>query len=408
MKFIHIADLHIGKSLHGFSLIENKDQPHWVDQFLELCRQEQPDAVLIAGDVYDRGAPGSQAVELLDRFLTALAAMEIPVLMVSGNHDSGTRLAFANALLEKSAVHIAGGIRGGVKHVTLSDAYGPVEFWLVPYIFPALVAKELGDEEIRDYDTAMRRLLEAQNVDFGIRNVIVTHQNVLVNGCEAERGGSETMVGGVGGIDYTAFDGFDYVALGHIHAAQPVGRKTVRYAGSPLCYHFSELRHANKGPVIITLGEKGTEPEIRIAPIAPLHPLREVTGDLQEVLQAELGRIGGGEYVRAVLTDSHPPVDAGAQLRAVLESKGSQLLSLDRAPKFQEEQTVMTQAPGERSVEELFGMFYSDRRKQDPDEKTWELIRFVAEQLRNAQDDSAKAQEDQIDAIVRFAMEQGE
>lgn len=409
MKLIHIADLHLGKNLHGFSLIENKDQPYWVEQFLRLAEEEKPDAVLIAGDVYDRGAPANQAVELLDRFLTGLSDLQIPVLMVSGNHDSGTKLAFANKMLESSGLYIAGSVSSGVKRVRLTDAYGPVDFWLLPYVFPALVADALGDETIRDYDTALRRLLEAQNIDFSGRNVLIAHQNVMANGTAAQRGGSETMVGGVGEIDYTAFDGFDYVALGHIHAAQAMGRPAVRYAGSPLCYHFSELRNPNKGPVIVTLGEKGTAPEITTKLLPPLHPLREITGNFGEILRSEMENTSGGEYLRVVLTDDHVPVDAGAQLKAVFEAKGSRLMELTRelSARTADGSPAVAEGAVEKPVEELFRDFYQDRTAGElPDGAQWELLCFAAEQLRNSSEDSAKAWDADLDALIQFALGQ--
>lgn len=401
MKLIHIADLHFGKSLHGLSMIDQGDQPRWVEQFLELAEAEKPDAVLMAGDVYDRGAPGDQAVELLDRLLTGLAGMRIPVLMVSGNHDSGTKLAFAGKLLEASDLYIAGSIHGGVKHITLNDEFGPVHFWLMPYVFPALVAAELGDDSFRDYDTAVRRLLEAQNIDFTQRNVLIAHQNVLAGGNSAQRGGSETMVGGVGEIDAAAFDGFDYVALGHIHAAQAMGKQTVRYAGSPLCYHFSELRNPKKGPIVIELGEKGTEPAISTRLFQPLHPLREIVGTLPEILQAEQDRIGGGEYIRVVLHDDHIPADAGAQLKALLESKGSKLLDLSREPKFTGGEAVADVQAMEKGVEELFCDFFQDRTGELPDDAQKAIIDFVADQMSHPGSREADA-----DDLIRFAMGQ--
>ena len=231
MKFLHLADLHFGKSIHGVSLLEKGDQKAWVDGFLEMVRSLRPDAVVAAGDIYDRSAPSGDAVALLDGMVTALAELEVPVMLVAGNHDSGQRLSFGGSLLARQNVHISGVLSRQLAHVTLQDRDGPVTFWLMPYLFPALAAQVLEDESIRDYDAAVRRMLAAQDVDFSQRNVLVAHQNVTANGQEAVRGGSESMVGGVGQVDYTAFDGFDYVALGHIHSAYPVGREAVRYAG---------------------------------------------------------------------------------------------------------------------------------------------------------------------------------
>ena len=229
MKIIHLADLHLGKTLHRVSLLEAGDQPHWVDSFLRLCGEVQPDAVLIAGDVYDRGAPAAGAVELLSRLLTGLTDRGIQVLLIPGNHDSPQRLAFGRELLAREGLHIAPPLTppGALTRVTLEDEHGPVDFWLMPYLFPALAAEALGTE-LRDYDAAVRAVLAAQPVDFTRRNVLAAHQNVTVGGVAAERGGSETMVGGVGQVDASAFDGFDYVALGHIHGGYALGTPGLR------------------------------------------------------------------------------------------------------------------------------------------------------------------------------------
>ncbi|MBR5093458.1 MAG: exonuclease SbcCD subunit D [Oscillospiraceae bacterium] len=297
MKFIHLADLHLGKSIHGISLIDSGDQPVWVEQFLELAERLQPDAVLIAGDVYDRSAPSGEAVQLLDRLLTRLAELEIAVLMVAGNHDSGQRLSFAGSLLAREKVHIGGILppNGRLERVVLEDEHGPVSFWLMPYVFPALAAKALGDGDIRDYDTAVRRLLAAQELPAGERKVLLAHQNVTYCGEEAPRGGSESMVGGLGQVDWHAFDAFDYVALGHIHAANAVGRESLRFAGSPLCYHFNETRQPPKGPVLVELGAPGETPKIQMLHIPPLHPMRELRGSYEQLRAQELAAPRRGE-----------------------------------------------------------------------------------------------------------------
>ena len=242
MKFLHLADLHLGKSIYGVSLIDNGDQIFWARRFLEKAAALKPDAVVIAGDVYDRSAPSGDAVMLLNYILTELEQMDIPVMLIAGNHDSGQRLSFAGSILAKRRIYIAGSVDAEITHVTVSDkdGSGEVTFWLVPYLFPAAAAQKLGDDSIGDYETAMRKLLERQGIDFSKRNVLVAHQNVTAGGREAGRGGSESMAGGVGQMDYRVFDGFDYVALGHIHASCSVGRREVRFAGSPLCYHFDE------------------------------------------------------------------------------------------------------------------------------------------------------------------------
>ena len=209
MRFIHLSDLHLGKMLHGVSLLEKGDQPDWVKKFLTIVAEKQPDAVVIAGDVYDRSMPSGAAMQLLSHMVTELASRNVPVLITAGNHDSGERLSCFKDILSRQNVYISGELQRELTHVTLHDEHGPVTFWLLPYVFPAAVAQILGDDTIRDYDTAVRRLLAEQNVDFSVRNVIVAHQNETRGGVEGIRGGSESMVGGVGQVDYTAFDGFD-------------------------------------------------------------------------------------------------------------------------------------------------------------------------------------------------------
>ncbi len=272
MKLLHRLDLYLGKSIHGVSLLESGDQPVWVDRFWERVRNLRPDAVVVAGGIYDRNAPSGEAVALLDRMVTVLAELDIPLLMVAGNHASGQRLSFGGSLLAKQQVHISGVLSKTLPHATLTDRHGPVTFWLMPYVFPALVAQVLEGETIRDYHTAVRRLLEEQPVDFSQRNVLVAHQNVTANGQEVLRGGSESMVGGVGQVDYRAFDGFDYVVLGHIHSTYPVGRDAVRYAGSPLCYHFEESKQPRKGPLLVELGKRERLPGSRCKPFRPCTP----------------------------------------------------------------------------------------------------------------------------------------
>lgn len=409
MKFLHLADLHFGKSIYNISMLEKGDQRAWVDRFLELARDVRPDAVVIAGDVYDRSSPSGDAVVLLDHMITALAEMGVSVMLVAGNHDSGQRLSFGGSLLARQKVHIAGVFSKELVHVTLTDQDGPVTFWLMPYVFPALVAQALGDESIRDYDTAVRRLLEAQNIDFTQRNVLVAHQNVTANGEETQRGGSESMVGGVGQVDYHAFDGFDYVALGHIHSSYHVGRKTVRYAGSPLCYHFRETRQPVKGPVLVELNAKGAPVTLETKEIPPLHPMREIRGSYQEIQEAELRNTSQGEYIQIVLTDRKRDPDSYGFFSSLFERRGSLLLELasEYSP-FTPVHDALAEQMKEKPVEELFADFYAQRSDgATPDALENELLRFVGEQVRGSSpmDDKEKL-EKQVNALLKFAREQ--
>lgn len=359
MRLIHVADLHFGKSLHGVNLLESGDQPHWADEFLKLAAELRPDAVLIAGDVYDRGAPAAGAVALLSRMTTELTELGAAVLIVPGNHDSARRLAFGRKLLSRAGLHIAPPLTapGKLSRVTLGDEHGPVDFWLMPYLFPALAAEALGTE-LRDYDAAVRAVLAAQEIDFSRRNVLIAHQNVTVGGAECERGGSESAVGGVGQVEYTAFDGFDYSALGHIHAGYPVGRPAVRYAGSPLCYHFHETKQAAKGPLLVELGAKGEAPVVTLLPVAPLHSMRALEGEYAALRESGLLQAGENEYLSVTLTDRRITPELSDELHGLCALRGSLLMELRST--FREGGTggaLSAAALREKGLAELFAEF---------------------------------------------------
>lgn len=410
MRFIHIADLHFGKSMHGVSLLENGDQGFWVDQFLALAEEVRPDAVVIAGDVYDRSAPSGDAVELLSRMLTALSELGIRVMLVAGNHDSVQRLSFAGPLLAQQGLHISPPLFASpeLAHVTMEDEHGSVTFWLMSYVYPALVSQVLGDDSIRDNDSAVRALLARQKVDHTQRNVLIAHQNVTANGVEAIRGGSETMVGGVGQVDYSAFDGFDYVALGHIHAAYHVGRETVRYAGSPLCYHFDELRQPTKGPLLVELGAKGEPVRAELRPIRPLHPMRVLRGAYEEIRKSELAVPRTGEYLRLVLTDRRLSPEISAFFDELFRSRGSILM--DRCSEYDPFRAAAgasgSGASHKKSVSELFGDFYTERSGgESPSEDDLALFAFAQELCQHADIHAAPTRKE-MEAVLDFLAKQ--
>ena len=401
MKIIHIADLHLGKSLAGQSLAE--DQRDWMEKFVALVREEKPAAVLIAGDVYDRAAPNDDAVKLLDDFLTKLLSVDdrLVVLMVAGNHDSGRKLAFGAGIFRKHRLHIVGETNAEVEQVVLGDEHGPVTFWLLPFTFPARIQQVLGEETPRDYTSAIRALLARQKIDVQGRNVLVAHQAVTWEGKESDFGGSETVIGGVGNVDGALFDGFDYVALGHIHKAQAVGRETMRYAGSPLCYHFDEAKHGGKGAVCVTLGAKGAV-AVEVKPIAPLHRVREVRGTYEGILADERGHHAPNEYVKVVLTDRYLTPEVAETIRALFTGRGSLALAVTS-----EHAASMSGGGGggacpERTLDEKFTAFWQDRHAgAAPDEEELRLIRKVAE-LVMSRESSIEAD---AEALVDYAME---
>lgn len=381
-----MADLHLGKSLYGISMVDSGDQKFWIESFLAQVRELAPDVIVMAGDIYDRSAPPGEAVALLDFMLTQLEKMEIPVMMIAGNHDSGQKLSFAGSILAKRQIHIAGAAEAEILHVTVpeKDGSGEVTFWLLPYLFPAMAAQKLEDDSIGDYQTAVERLLKRQQIDFSERNVLVAHQNVTAGGREAERGGSESMVGGVGQVDYKVFDGFDYVALGHIHAACPMGRREVRYAGSPMCYHFDEARQPAKGFVFVELGKKGGDVEITQVPVKPLHPMRIVKGAADEMLDAAENAKEEGEYLKVVVTDKRITPEFAAQIRELYGRRGSVIMELiSEFREFSDGAPLLEKQGEAKAIEEFFVDLYRERKAQaEPDEKDLLLFKFAADQVR--------------------------
>ena len=311
MKLIHLSDLHLGRNLCEFSLIDV--QRAFLQDVLTYIDEHAVDAVMLCGDVYDRTAPPAAAIMLLNEFLSGLNARSIPVLMISGNHDSPERLAFLSDLLTKSRVYIAGNYALGAPPVTLKDAHGPVNFYLLPFFRPGAIRAQLPDETIAGYDDAIAQAVSHMNVDASQRNVLLAHQFVCAPGQAAERSDSEMLfAGGTEQVSSTHFDAFDYVALGHLHRAQRVGRETVRYAGAPLHYALSEAGD-KKSFTVVELGAKG-EVSCEQVPVRPLRALRPLRGTLAELLSAPCDR--PNDFYSVTLTDTEAVYDAMRRLRA--------------------------------------------------------------------------------------------
>ena len=402
MKLFHLADLHFGKCIHGYSLIEMGDQPFWVEQLLKKSDELKPDVVLISGDVYDRAVPSKEAVNLLDKLLTGLSKRHIPVLIIAGNHDSGSRLAFADKLLCNQGVYIAGDVDANIKCVTLQDDYGPVHFWLVPYLFPAAINVVFGRDDLKDYDSAMRTLLEKMQINPEERNVILSHQFVVAGGEKPAMGGSETTVGGIGQVDVSVFDGFDYAALGHIHNAQRMGREEVRYAGSPLAYHFSEANQ-KKGLTVVELREKGSV-TVSLENLPILHQMCEITGTMEEIVNASVKE---NSYIRAVISQEALPPQAVETLRSCFAAKKCILMEVIREFSYKKGKFDVKGAKDvrNRSIEELFLEFYSYQHQGElPEEPLNEIISFTAEQTRNGSEDASERERRMdIEKLIAYA-----
>jgi len=311
MKLIHLSDLHIGKRVNEISMIE--DQEYILLQILRIIDDEKADAVLIAGDVYDKSVPSAEAVTLFDDFLCRLAKRQIPTLIISGNHDSPERLAFAGRLLDLSGIHISPVYDGNVRSVTLTDEHGEAVFWLLPFIKPAHVKRYYPDAGIESYTDAVRTAVEQMGIDPARRNVLLTHQFVTgAATCESE----EISVGGSDNVDASVFEDFDYVALGHIHGPQNIGSHRVRYCGTPLKYSFSEADH-HKSVTVVNLGPKG-ELELRLHPLTPRHDLRQIKGSFGEVTdKAFCSGTVTDDYLHICLTDEEDVPEAVGKLRLV-------------------------------------------------------------------------------------------
>lgn len=311
MKFFHLSDLHLGKRVNEFSMLE--DQWDILQKIVVLAKEHKPDVVLIAGDVYDKSMPIVEAVQLLDRFLVWLNELGIVVFIVSGNHDNAERVAFGAELLKNSNVHIVQSYSGKIAPITLSDEYGDINIWMLPYLKPSFVRRHFPDSDVVTYSDAMSAALSNANLDDSVRNVLIAHQ--FVTGAITSES-EEISVGGSENVDSSVFDEFDYVALGHIHRPQQIGRETLRYSGTPLKYSFSEASHT-KSVTVVDMDGKG-EISISELPLSPLREMREIRGTYNEIMNRNSYRGTNTEdYVHIVLTDDQSEPDAMAKLRNV-------------------------------------------------------------------------------------------
>ncbi len=319
MKILHTGDWHIGKVINDFSMLD--DQKYILESFFDVIRLEQPDVIIITGDVYDRSVPPKEAVELLDQTLTRLIEeFSIPTLIISGNHDSQERLSFGNKLLEHKKLYIEGVLTNEVKKVTLNDEFGPIHFYLIPYAHPAIVRNIYGDENIRDHNDAFRIMMNKLKINMNIeeRNVLITHNYIISNSediliSESER---SLSVGGTDFIDVSLVLDFDYVALGHLHQPQKVKQDNIRYSGSLLKYSFSEV-NSKKGVVIIDLKNKG-DYQYRFVELSPKKDMLVIEGTLNYLISPEFYQsINRDSYISVILTDTNDLYDPLSSLRAV-------------------------------------------------------------------------------------------
>lgn len=391
MKFIHTADLHIGKSVCEHSMLD--EQRFILASILDVVKREKPDAFLVAGDVYDKSVPSAEAVAVLDDFLVRLSETGTKVFVLSGNHDSAERIAFGGRLMADRGVYMSPVYSGAFTPVTLKDESSEVDVWMLPFVRPATVRACLESDEDRaqvtDYTSAMRMAIAQMKLTAGRRNVLLAHQ--FVTG--AERSDSEENVGGLDNVDASVFEGFDYVALGHIHKPQNVakdeaGMARVRYSGTPLKYSLSEASH-KKSLTVIELGVKAeiglANIDVREIPLSPMHDVREIRGTFAELVSPEFQRkqLADGfkldDYVYVKLTDENDVPDAALKLRGIYPN----LMMLDYDNERTRNQKIVV---GEGKAEqktpmELFGEFFSDMTKRELNEEESEFVRDMIESI---------------------------
>lgn len=351
MKFIHLSDLHLGKRVNEFSMIE--DQKYILLQTINIIDDEKPDAVIIAGDIYDKSIPSEEAMLLFDDFLLRLSKRNISVFVISGNHDSSVRLSDHSKLIENQGIYLSPVYDGTLKPVSMEDEYGEINVYMLPFIKPVVVKQYFSDEEILSYTDAARAAIKHMNVDCSKRNVLVAHQFVLgATTCESE----EHIVGGLDSVSSDVFDCFDYVALGHIHGKQYIGRETVRYCGTLLKYSFSEKNHV-KSVTVVDIKEKGNI-DIREVMLTPKRDLREIKGSYEDITNRKnYEGTNVDDYVHIVLTDEEDVIDAIGKLRTIYPN----IMKLSYDNKRTRENNVLTEAGAieEKSPLELFEDFYS-------------------------------------------------
>ena len=311
MKFLHLSDLHLGKRVIEFSMLE--DQKYILNEIIKIADSQKPDAVLIAGDVYDKGIPPLEAVSLFDDFLNRLVERNLPVLIISGNHDSPERISFGSNLMKKSGVYFSSVYNGNIEKIILNDDIGPVNFYLLPYLKPSYVRQCFAEEKIDSFNDAVKMALSKVDVDKSQRNVLLAHQFVTgASTCESE----ELYVGGSENIDASLFDDFDYVALGHLHGPQKIIKENVRYCGSPLKYSFSECSQ-KKSVCLVELGKK-SEVKIDLQELKPLRDMREIKGSYDDImLKKNYENTNVEDYIHVTLTDEQDVPEGFGKIRSV-------------------------------------------------------------------------------------------
>lgn len=373
MKIMHLSDLHIGKKVNEYSMLQ--DQIYILKEILRIIDNEKVETVIIAGDVYDRSLPPNEALELFDEFLYQLTSRNVNVFVISGNHDSPERISYGGRMMTENKIFLSPVYDGNVKPITLNDDYGEVNFYLLPFVRPADIRRYFPDENIENYTDAVKVAIDNMNVDFNERNILVTHQ--FVTGAELSES-EDIIVGGTDNVSGEVFDGFDYVALGHIHREQTVGKDNIRYCGTPLKYSFSEAKNI-KSVTILDFNDKGNIEYSKI-PLTPFRDMREIRGTYYELtLKSNYESTNTEDYLHITLTDEEDIPDAIGKLRSIYPN----IMKLDY-------DNIRTRGSGtvdaienieSKSPFELFADLFKQQNNQDMSEEQEEIMRNLIEKI---------------------------
>lgn len=373
MKIMHLSDLHIGKKVNEYSMLQ--DQIYILKEILRIIDNEKVETVIIAGDVYDRSLPPNEALELFDEFLYQLSGRNVNVFVISGNHDSPERISYGGRMMTENKIFLSPVYDGNVKPITLNDDYGEVNFYLLPFVRPADIRRYFHDENIENYTDAVKVAIDNMNVDFSERNILVTHQ--FVTGAELSES-EDIIVGGTDNVSGEVFDGFDYVALGHIHREQTVGKDNIRYCGTPLKYSFSEAKNI-KSVTILDFNDKGNIEYSKI-PLTPFRDMREIRGTYYELtLKSSYESTNTEDYLHITLTDEEDIPDAIGKLRSIYPN----IMKLDY-------DNLRTRGSGtvdaienieSKSPFELFADLFKQQNNQDMSEEQEEIMRNLIDKI---------------------------
>ena len=373
MKLVHLADLHLGKKVNEFSMID--DQEYILKEIINIIDDEKTDGVLVAGDVFDRPIPSEEAIKLWDDFLNAMAKRNIQVFAISGNHDSAVRFAEHTSLMDSTGIHLSPEYNGKTNKYQIEKQGVKVNIYLLPFIKPIHVRHYFPDENINNYTDACRVAIENMQVNKEELNILIAHQFVTgATRCDSE----EISVGGLDNVDVTVFEDFDYVALGHIHGKQTIGRETIRYSGTPLKYSFSEKNHV-KSVTVIEIDSK-KDISVREVNLTPRRDMAEIRGKCSDLIQGISNEnVDANDYLQVVLTDENDVPNAMSDLRRVYPN--IMKLSYDNTRTREDRSLELNRDVEKKSPIDLFKEFYENQNNQSLTDEQREFMEELIEEI---------------------------